>query len=235
MTRSAIHVAVVAILLAIGAGLSASPMLGATPIARYPLQNDGLDALGLNGAMTILNAPFQDDGIYCNGIYPADPGGFMLESPAISAMDLSSFAASAEFKISEYPSLAVYWAPIIVGGSSFRWIGAECLPDSTISLMYNNGTHVHTTTRVSLDEWHKLVVSYDSATRTGSLYLDNTLATSAEFDLVHGGDKDWMAYDLGSGRAFKGLLRELVIYDTAYDPTPAGRMSWGRLRALYRP
>jgi hypothetical protein len=226
-------VLVVTVLAAVTAG-GVTPLLAAAPIAHYPLQTDGLDATGINDPMILDNAPFQDGGVYCNGIYPGHPGAFDVETPPISSLSFENLAVSVEFKIDQYPTLEDYRRPILIGGYSYRWLGAEVYTDGTIGFLYNNSHHQASSTPISLGVWHTIVITYDSLSRTGTLYLDNLLVSSAEFDLTQGGDTNFLAINPASGRAFQGVLRELVVYDASYDPTSANGTTWGSVKALYR-
>jgi hypothetical protein len=206
------------------------PMTGV--LAHYPLQSDGVDATGNNGDMIIENAPFQDGGIYCNGIYYMNPGGYNVRTPSIAALNFDSFAISGEFKISEYPSPGP--KPIFTGGTTYRWMGAEITTDGRLGMLYNNSNHVASSTTVSLDTWHQVILVYDGSTQTGSIYLDNEFISSMSFVIDHGDVRNVTLMNPAAGTAFKGVFRELVIYDAAYDPTPAEQPTWGTVRALYR-
>ena len=214
----------------VGGGFA--PLLAAVPIAHYPLQSDGVDATGINDPMLLDTAPFQNGGVYCNGIYVAQPGGFTVKTPLISSLNFESLAFSVEFKIDELPT--DFRRPILVGGHSYRWLGAEINPNGKLGFLHNNSNHTETAIDVSINVWHQIVITYESTSRTGRLYLDSQPAMSAEFDLEQNGDRDFQAYNPANATAFKGILRELVVYDTWYDPTPADGTSWGAVKALYR-
>jgi hypothetical protein len=230
MSRISVRLVLLVTILAAVAEGNAGPLWAAAPIAHYPMQTDGLDATGINGPLILENAPFQDGGVYCNGIY----GGFIVQTPRLPDLNFNTLAVSVEFRIDDYPGPSDDRRPILIGGYDYRWIGAEMSGDGTIGMLYNNMSYEVGSTIISLGVWHKIVITYDSSTRIGSLYLDDLLAASATFDLVYGEDSEFMAYNPSTGHAFKGLLRELVVYDAAYDPTPVEGTSWGTVRALYR-
>jgi hypothetical protein len=221
-----------AVLLCLLAGTSGA----LAPIAHYPLQSDNLDATGLNGPMTLTNAPFENGGVYCNGIYyPNDTvNGYEVITPSLPQLNFSSFAASIEFRMSEYPVAPFSPRPIIICGSSYRFLGAEVYQDGTIALRYNNANVQTTPQVVGLDSWHHVLVTYDASTTTGKLFLDGLFVTSAVFTLEHGAARDVLTENPAQGRSFKGWLRHLVAYDSAFDPTPVEPGTWGRVKTLYR-
>ena len=224
------------LLLATMAAPAAPAGAAAIPIAHYPLLSDALDATGLNDPMTLQNAPFQDGGVYCNGIPPSSgEGACLVETPVLAALDFGSFAISLEFKIDQYPDESIVYRPVLVGGYSYRWMGAEVRSDGTIFLMYNNNNGlVYSDRIVTLGAWHRVVMTYDSSTQTGRLYMDGELACSAEFVIEHGNDKNLGTTNRAVEKTFLGLIREIVVYDTAFDPTPAETPTWGRLKAAFR-
>lgn len=206
------------------------------PIAHYPLQSDNLDATGLNGPISLTNAPFENGGVYCNGIYPGhDPvNGCEVLTPVLPQLDFDSFAVSIEFRLSEYPSSGDASRPVIVCGTGYRYLGAYVLANGTVALYYNNGSVQTTSQSVSLDTWHHLLVTYDAGTHLGKLFLDGSFVTSDTFTLLHGTDRNAGTNNPGAASCFKGWVRHLVAYDSAFDPTPVENTSWSSIKALLR-
>ena len=215
------------------ASLSLPPWATASvEIAHYPLLSDGLDTTGNNDPMTLENAPFQDGGVYCNGVYwnSSDPDRYLVETPYLESLDFEAFAISAEFKISQH----TYRCPVFVGGHTGRWMGVETQLDGTISLLYNNSTVVPSSEVVSLDEWHRALITYDGATDVGNLYLDGRLACSATFVIEHVDRRNISTQNFSNGLAFEGYFRELIVYDGPFVPAPVGAATWGGMKALFR-
>ncbi|MFC1572561.1 LamG-like jellyroll fold domain-containing protein [Candidatus Eisenbacteria bacterium] len=221
----------------LGPAAIASDVLSPSPpvLAHYPLQTDGVDATGNYGPMTLTNTSFQDGGVYCNGIYPGgDPEACVVQTPSIEALDFESFAISAEFKIDEYPTVHPY-RPVFMGGPSWRWMGADVYPDSTIGLRYNSASFgVRSDVEVSLDTWHQVIITYDGSVDTGRLYLDEQLVIEETFVIEHGDEREIATHNASSGQAFLGLFRELVIFGATYDPTPTDGTTWGAIKASFR-
>lgn len=205
------------------------------PIAHYPLQSDNLDATLLNGPITLTNAPFQNGGVYCNGIYPGhDPiNSYEILTPILPQLNFDSFAISIEFLMTEYPPLTVSYRPILVCGTSYRYLGAVVMGDGTLALYYNNGSVQTTSQGVSLDAWHQVLLTYDSEARIGKVFMDGAFVTSDVFTLVHGTDQNVATENPGQGVSFKGWVRHLVVYDSAFDPTPVEPVTWSRIKTLY--
>jgi hypothetical protein len=205
----------------------------ATVIAHYPLLSDGVDATGNNGDLVINNAPFTEGGIYCNGIYYLLPGGYWIWTPNIPALNFDSFAVSLQFKIDQYPSESDYARPIIVCGFDYRYLGAKVFADSTISFLFNNSNDVHSDQKIALHVWHELIVTYDHASLQGKLYLDGSYICGENFEIEHGTDPNLGPLNPANASAFLGWIRELVVYDTAFDPLPVRRSTWGRVKSSY--
>lgn len=214
------------------AGAGELPPPAIAPIAHYPLQTDGLDATGINDPMILVNAPFQDGGVYCNGIYSNDPGGCTVSTPSLATLNFDSFALSCEFRIDQYVPGVLN--PILIGGYGYRWIGAEVTPNGNLAFLCNNSDYQVSSQVVTLDVWHELVLTYDAATHIGKLFLDRRLVGTQEFVLIQGDDRDVSSTNYGGGRTLRGLIREIVVYDAAFDPTLAEVSTWGSMKALFR-
>lgn len=214
--------------------LAAAPSLrAAQPIAHYPLQADGNDALGLNTPMFLLNAPIQNGGVWCSGVYADVPSGYIVRTPPLPAMNLDSFTMSVEFLYDGIHGPDDFFRPIILCGHLSRSIGARIDPDSTLSFMYNNGHYVASAVKVLPGAWHTLTLSYEATSQTGSLTLDFQPVISQVFALEHGNQRDFDTTHSGTGMAFRGYVRNLVVYDAAFDPTPVLGTTWGGIKALF--
>lgn len=212
--------------------LAARPAAALAPIAWYPLLADGTDALGLNGPVNADNVEFLGGSVYCNGVYAGDPGGHRIQTPLLPALNFESFAVSVEFLIESPIDSTWQHRPVLVCGTSFRYLGATVEADGTMSLLFNNGSYEPTVQDVRPDLWHSLVMSYDGGLQVGSLYLDGQLVLSRSFGLLHGTDRDVTTNNPATGMAFKGYLRNLVVYDSAFDPAPVVGATWGGIKTL---
>jgi hypothetical protein len=183
-------------------------------IAHYPLNSTANDTTGNNAPMTLVNTPFLDGGIYCNGVYGGgvNPDYCIANTPILQNFNMSSFSISAYFKVID--SLTDLH-PVFVGGQSYRWIAFYLAPDSTVLLKYNNNNYELSNVHYALNKWHLATITYKDS--VAKLYLDDTLAVLIKFEMIHGNDKDIGIIDLASGRTFKGVFRDLKIYnlDTA--------------------
>lgn len=185
-------------------------------IAHYPLTTTALDTTGNFDPMTLTNTPFLEGGIYCNGIYDGsgNPNYCSAITPIMPVTIFQEFSLSAKFKVDSIRSVKT---PVLVGGGGWRWISCSINPDTTIQLTYNNGITQASTTHISLHTWHEFIITYDSLTAAANLYLDNVLACSASFTIIHGPAYDWKftISDGGSGGAYLGYLKDVKIYSKA--------------------
>jgi len=181
-------------------------------IAHYPLSADANDITGKNLPMELINTPFQDGGIYCNGNYiDGDQDSCNATTPDVSDFNFSSFAISLTFKISQsYDERK----PIIVGGSSWRWMSIFIDPDSSIGFdMFGAFLNSPSSqTKYNPNSWHKVSVIYDSVSQTGELFLDDILIQIDATQLNHGNENFFTITHSGAGRTFKGILKDLKIY-----------------------
>ena len=192
-------------------------------IAHYPLNFTPNDTTGNFGPMTLTNTPYQDGGINCNGIYinSAAGGGCHAETPILPSSIFKSFVVIANFKVSSYSDIA---RPVFMGGAFYRWIGFNLQPDSTVALLYNQDHKQTSATHYSLNTWHEAKITYDSSNAVGELYLDGTLACSANFIIEHGTgatDRTFGITNFGAidEEVFKGIIHDLKIFSKSVTPT----------------
>jgi len=188
-------------------------------IAHYPLSANANDSTGNYAAMTLINTPFQDGGIYCNGIYSGsgNPDYCHATTPQLTNLDLSAFYISADFKVIE---ALTSLHPVFACGFSYRWLVFYLAPDSTVLLKYNNNNYQSSTLRYNINQWHRAAISYRDS--VADLYLDDSLAVSINVLLIHGNDKDIGITDFGSGNTFKGIFKDLKIYNLDTSVTDLG-------------
>lgn len=185
---------------------------GYSLIAHYPLSSNAIDSTGKNEPINLTNTPFKNGGIYCNGIYTGNAQkGCDATTPAIADFNFSSFAISATFRIGQEFE---FRRPVIVCGSSWRWMAIFIDPDSSIGFGMNDIFSYAPTsqTKCDLDKWYKVTVTYDGKTNSAKLYLDDTLIQSKVAKIDHNNDNVFTITHAGTGRVFKGNLKGLKIY-----------------------
>ncbi len=183
-----------------------------TLLAEYPLLSDGVDISGNNTEMTISKAPFQDGGIFSNGIYYGnDTTGSHIQSPQIVGFNFDDLTVKVDFLLEEYPE---YSKPIILLGSSWRWMSIW-MDEDKIALKVNNGSFYEISDVViSLNQWHTASVSYNKSEAKASLYVDDNLVLSIEVEeLNHHEDGRLGNSDGGIGNTYLGYWKSLRIYD----------------------
>lgn len=175
-------------------------------LAHYPLVSDGVDLTGNNDTMIRVNAPFQDGGVYCNGDY----SNMTLHTPQINNFSFTSLSVSFEFRADTFIS-----KPVIVCGSGYRWLGFYLDVNGTVKMKYNNSNYETSSTTYNFGQWYTGLITYDGT--TANLYLDGVLAVSKTVALTFIlTDTEIGVEDYASGRAFKGVIKNLKITNSAY-------------------
>ncbi len=185
-------------------------------IAYYPLNSNPNDTTGNLGPVTLTNVPYQEGGVYCNGIY----GGSNLQTPILPDTIYKSFSLTVMFKVTDFPTGPN--RPVLIGGGDYRWVGFYLMTDSTVALYYNNGFFHPCTVHYTTNTWHTATLNYDSSVGMANLSIDGVLACSANFTAIHGSstyDRVFMSTDLGTGKTYKGYLKDLKFYSTFEIPT----------------
>ncbi len=176
------------------------------PIANYPFNGNANDTTGNYGAATLNNTTYQDGGVYCNGV-----AYDVATTPALGGLNFSAITLQAEFKVGEFKRM-----PVFVGGTSYRWLGFYLDTDGGIELKYNNSSYAECTVNYQLNTWHQAVITYDGS--VGKLYLDGNLGCTVPFAIVDGNDRQISTGDYSNGVTFKGVLKNLRIYDIVLVP-----------------
>ena len=176
------------------------------PIARYPVNGNANDTTGNYGPISLNNTIYQDGGIYLNGI-----AYDVATTPELGGLNFNALTIQAEFKVSEFKRM-----PVFVGGTSYRWLGFYLDSDGGIELKYNNSTFAECTVSYQLNIWHEAVITYDGS--VGKLYLDGNLGCTIPFNIVHGNDKTISTGDFANAMTYKGVLKNLRIYDIVFVP-----------------
>lgn len=201
-----------------------------TLIAYYTLNQTAVDQTGNNDDALIYNAPYEDGGVYLNGNYVgSDPDSSMVRTPPVTALDFSSLSVSVEFKICEWP---VFNRPILFCGSSWRWMGATLTTNGQIYMNYNGYSGPTSAETVTPGVWQTLAMIHDGT--TGRLVLNGVEVLSQDYVPNHNDDRRFVSHNGGNGRAFKGHLRNLRIFNGIEESLPTEHRSLGGIKALYR-
>ena len=175
-------------------------------LAHYPLTSDGVDITGNNDTIRRENAPFQDGGIYCDGDYT----NTRMETPRINNFSFTSLSVSFDFKADEYKT-----RPVIICGIFYRWLGLYLDSNGTVAMRYNNSNIESSSLTYTPNQWHSALITYDGT--TAKLYIDGSLAASKTVVLDYNvNDTEISTKDYSYGLAFKGVIRNLKISNSAY-------------------
>ncbi len=183
-------------------------------LASYPFTGDGMDTTGNNGEATLLNVTFAEGGLYCHGTHHnMDPSGCEILTPLIGGFDFTRFSVHIEFR----PTLS-QTGPVVVGGTSHRWLGFLLNEDGTTTLLYNNSGREQCNTGITYapNQWHSAVLTYDGA--TAQMFLDGALVCQLGVVLEHSNDANLGTGNYSSGRVFEGWVRGLRVYSDVVPP-----------------
>jgi len=175
--------------------------LAGDTLAYYPLTSNGVDQMGLNANMTLTNAPFLSGGVYCNG----SAAGYTVLTPQINNFLFDNFYIGFDFMVEEYLT-----QPVIVGGTSYRWLGFYLKADSTLSMLYNNNNYEVSTVTYEPLQWYTGSITYDGT--TARIYLNGSLVTAWTTSLTYiATDTEIGTRNYANVATFKGYLRNLII------------------------
>jgi len=182
-------------------------------LAHYPLLVDLLDATSNNGPMSLLGyqgglppAP-PNNGVCTNGIYYYGTGGQDVRTPVMSTLDTADFQFSVEFNIT---ALGPGNRPVLMGGSSYRWLGIYLNAAGTVGFQHNNSNLTWSTTTLSTGVWYTGTLR--SQNGTAELYIDGSLVHQfAVGTLNDGNNKNFTTNDFSNGLSFYGCIRNLMV------------------------
>jgi serine/threonine protein kinase/thiol-disulfide isomerase/thioredoxin len=109
---------------------------------------------------------------------------------------------------------------LLMGGTSGRWMGLDVDTKGVLRLTAKNHKFHSklTATPLRTGAWTTLTLSFDASLRQAVVYVDGRRtdtvagpATCDPWDEVK--DREWTFTDYSNGRAFKGAVDELVIFD----------------------
>lgn len=207
----------VALLVAASATNSLSAQ--AQVLAYYPLNTDLLDATGAQGPMLLLGyngapAPLPpNNGVNHNGLYYFSPGGQDIRTPLLSALNTTDFQVNVEFNLSALPATA---APVLMGGSGYRWLGIYVQANGTVGIKHNNSNLAWSTTTLTTGVWYSAGLRYEAG--SAELFVNGTSVLQATVGVLNdGNNKNFTTNDFSSGQAFNGWLRNLLVVN---DPSP---------------
>ncbi|HEX5222387.1 MAG TPA: hypothetical protein VFZ59_22730 [Verrucomicrobiae bacterium] len=221
-------------------------------IAHFPLSIDGVDAPGLNPPATLRNASISNGVLFLNGHYDhsGTSKGFRAVFP-IPRLQYESFTVSVDFwplTFRPHRSLNAVerrfdsltrgrysqWleldrsdnSTILVGGTSYRWLGFSC-QGNALQLTLNNQdtTHRFAGATVSPKRWHNLVCSVDLKRKKIITMLDGrlletiTLPDNFKLDIIGAKaeteDREFSFSNYSNGSVYYGYAANLKVFGRA--------------------
>ena len=103
--------------------------------------------------------------------------------------------------------------PIIVGGSSYRWLHVAVNNTGTLDLIFNNwGTTLTTSQPVNVGQWHEIVLNIEIDDLNVDVYIDNntkealSLPAGFAWNFSTGVDNKLLLQNYSNGSAFAGQI-----------------------------
>lgn len=226
-------------------------------VASFPLAGDASDRARRGSEMDLIRTPFAGDSLFLNGEYEhGGSGGFRaiarIPGLAYQSLTFGLHFLPLDFEPAKAPSRWQSWVAIaggffgwnpsfghsghetiIVGGTSYRWLGYRQV-DDTLELTLNNQSFVHRFTNVTVQvgEWHSLVCTLDlEARRVATLFDGRRLpdvSLPADFRLEVIGsergaaDREFTFSNYSKGEAFHGYAAGLLVGARALAETELG-------------
>jgi hypothetical protein len=188
---------------------------GSVVLAHYPLLANGLDDTGLNPAMTLLNVPFGavEDGAYVGGFYEGNfpETGTNISTPTLAALDFSALSIAVRVKPEALPTVGSM--PLVMGGRSYRWLGALLAADGTVSLSSGGTAVAASTMKLVAGREYSVRMLYSAASGRAWLFLNGTLAATGPLPtLNHGNNRIVTFSNFSNGTAFQGTVTDFRIH-----------------------
>jgi hypothetical protein len=188
---------------------------GSEVLAHYTLLANGLDDTGRNPAMTLLNVPFGavEDGAYVGGIYEGNfpATGTNISTPALTALDFNAFSIAVRVKPEALPTAGTM--PLVMGGTSYRWLGALLAADGTVSLSSGGTGVAASTAKLAAGREYSVRMLYSAASGRAWLFLDGALAASGPLPTLNHGNNRMVSFsNFANGTTFKGTVTDFRIH-----------------------
>lgn len=186
-----------------------------TLIADYPLATNLSDATGNNGDMVLSgnptppSPPSAGNPLCTNGMYRHSANGQNAQTPNIANFDPTDFEIQVEFNATHW--LSGRNGPVLMGGSSVRWIGFYAQTDGKIGIKHNNSNLAFSNSVLNTGQWYSGIIKYKSG--TFELWVDNVLRLSQNIgNLSTGNNHNFTTNDFSSGANFNGCIRNLRVF-----------------------
>lgn len=207
-------------------------------IANYPFNNDtststfyqditGNSSFIIDSSTNSTTNYLNDDlGLYSDGTNQYSGGGTGdIKTPSINVDRTKSFAIELDFRMEVlgYGNNSI-GRPVIVAGTSYRWLGIEVNDNGNPGILYNNNNHSFATDiQLETNKWYKGKIEYDFGVI--NLYIDNNLVKSVgtpsntvTFTAEGQGstfDEVFTNTNYSISQTFKGYWKNLKVYNSA--------------------
>lgn len=200
------------------------PSIDAAPVllANYLMNGDANDATSNCPPMQLYNASFVSNAMFI----PAIPGHDHRTSAYIKSFSYDAFTVAVDFKPT---SMAPPWGEaILYGGFWYRWMGFDRVDDRLrITLNNHSLAFDFPEARISTNQWHRLVCSFDGSGQRIVTFLDGVHLADIQlqnfhFEVVGTKDevqeKELTFTDPSIASYFSGFVDNLKIFGQALTP-----------------
>ena len=207
-------------------------------IANYPFNNDtststfyrditGNSSFIIDSSTNSTTNYLNDDlGLYSDGTNQYSGGGTGdIKTPSINVDRTKSFAIELDFRMEVlgYGNNSI-GRPVIVAGTSYRWLGIEVNDNGNPGILYNNNNHSFATDiQLETNKWYKGKIEYDFGVI--NLYIDNNLVKSVgtpSNTVTFTAEGEGSTFDevltntnYSISQTFKGYWKNLKVYNSA--------------------
>lgn len=137
---------------------------------------------------------------------------------------------------------------LVMGGTSFRWLGLEASPEGDLSLTMNNHSFMQPVpgVKIAANRWVTLAISLDLESKQAAVYADARRAAviplppDFQFNVFSDSateqrDKVWTFADYSNARTFKGAVDEFQLYGSVLTSEQIARIKIGSASAPTTP
>jgi hypothetical protein len=203
-------------------------------IADYRFDGNGDDSTGYSPTMYLNNVSYVSDHLVLNGIYDLPISictGYSARG-TVPCFNFNAFTVSLDFYPTHwgYSSTCVQNTNILTGGTLDRWFRVRTDSSGNLALTLNNDlsvpyylNHPFANTPLSLNQWHRVVVSVDIPNKKIITFLDGTkledIPLDPNFVLRNSGDNIITFTDYSNAQTFQGQVDNLKIFNYALSAT----------------
>lgn len=169
----------------------------------------------------VLDKTYGNEGFYCNGFYDVNPYGENHIFEDIDLKNLKTFTICCQFKVDENRKHYLFTL-----GRSSRLLSFLINVDNSISLSANNQAIVmNTNSEIVLNKWFLATMTFNNG--LVEMYLNDKKIGEKSLTLTAFDKNDYniSSINYSNGIAFKGYIKNLLVYNTALNESSIKKMA----------